>query len=129
MESTQGQPVEERMHAAGSVEERGRLWYQPKRDTEGDHLDKAFENIAMNGDGDRKLFFAEEKLDIFRVRYPHVGQDREVVRLFTRRLPSRMYDISRGPVSFSPISRSRKRNTSFVPPTLTARPRRWKSGS
>ena len=50
MEAMQGQRVEERMHAAGSVEGAWKavmVWYQPHGDAERDHLEKEFENIAM----------------------------------------------------------------------------------
>ena len=33
-------------------------WYPPRGDAKRDHLEKDFENIAMQGDKDPKLFFA-----------------------------------------------------------------------
>ena len=78
MESMQGQPVEERMHAAGLVEGAWKAvmdWYQPKEDAERDHLQKSFENIAMQGDEYPKLLRScRGKAErIIRIGYPQVG--------------------------------------------------------
>ena len=50
METMQGQPVEERIHATGSVEGAWKAvmdWHQPRGEAEKDHLEKVFEYIAM----------------------------------------------------------------------------------
>ena len=47
MEAMQGQPVEERMHAAGSVAGEWKAIM--------DHLQKDYKNIAMQGDKDPRL--------------------------------------------------------------------------
>ena len=43
-------------------------WYQPQDDAEKDHLEKEFENIAMQGDEDHKLLFAFLPV-VFRPRF------------------------------------------------------------
>lgn len=62
MEAMQGQPVEEWMHAAGSVQGTRKAvmdwyhdWYRPTGDAETDHLKKDFENIAIQGDEDPQV--------------------------------------------------------------------------
>ena len=59
MEAMQGEPVEERIHAAGSVERAWKsvmAWYHPQSGAEMDHLKNKFENIAMQGDEDSNIF-------------------------------------------------------------------------
>ena len=97
MERMQGQPVEERMHASGSVKEAWKAvmaWYQPQGDAEEDNLEREFENIAMKEDEDPKLFVAraEGKLNVLSALGIHKS-DHEVVRILTRRLPSDFYDV------------------------------------
>ena len=97
MEAMQGQPVEERMHATGSVEGAWTSimdWYQPRGDAERDHLEKDSENIAMQGGEDPKLFFVrvEGKLNVL-ASLGILKSNREVVRMSTRRLPSEFYDV------------------------------------
>ena len=64
MEAMQEQPVEKRIHADGSVEGAWKAVmarYEPQSGAKMDHLKREFENIAMQGDEDRKLFFARAK--------------------------------------------------------------------
>ena len=96
MEAMQGQPVEERKHAAGSVEGTWKAvmaWYQPQGDAERDHLKKEFENIAF-WDEDPKIFCARDqgKLNAWFALGIHES-DREVVRILAHRLPHEFYDV------------------------------------
>ena len=91
MEAMQGQHVEERMHAAGSVEGAWTAviaWDPPQGDSERNDLEKEFENIAMQGDEDLQLFFARDdgKPNALSALGIHKS-DREVVTILTRRLP------------------------------------------
>ena len=90
MEAMPGQPVEERMQAAGSVERAWKAvmaWCQPHFDAEMDNLENEVENIAMQGDEDFKLLSsrAEWKLNVLLALGIHKSV-REVVRILTRRL-------------------------------------------
>ena len=85
------------MHATGSVEGPWKAvmnWYQPIGDAERDHLEKVFDNIAIQGDKDPKLFLdrVEGKLNVL-ASLGILKSNREVVRMSTRRLPSEFYDV------------------------------------
>ena len=111
MEAMQGQPVEEIMCTTGFVEGARKAvidWYQATGDTERDHLEKHFENIAMRANKDPKTFFsrAEEKINVLDASGIHVS-DRGVVRLNTRRLLSEFYDVEQRTALIRPgITRS-----------------------
>ena len=70
-------------------------WYQPQCDSERYHLQKNFDNIAMQGGEHPKLFFdpVEKKLNVL-ASLGILTSDREVVRLNTRRLASEVYDVN-----------------------------------
>lgn len=109
MESMQGKPVGERMHAAGSVEgvwKAVMAWYHLQGDAERGHLEKEYETIAMQGDEDPKLIFAraEEKPNALSALCIHQS-DCEVTHLLTHRLPSEYYDAGQ--------------RTSFLRPGIT----------
>ena len=106
LEAMPGHPVEEQMHAAGSVERAWKAvmaWCQPQSDAKMDHLENEFENIAMQGDQDSKIIFsrAEGKLNVFfalNIR----KSDREVVFILTRRLLQEVFDVEQRTSSLRP---------------------------
>ena len=132
MEAMQGHPVEERMHASGSVEgvwQAVMTWYQPRGDAERDHLEDDFDNIAMQGDEDPKLFFArvEGKLNVL-ASLGILKSDREVVRLITRRLPSEFYDVEQRTTLIMP-GMTHSEMVEIVRASYANGKTRWRSGS
>ena len=82
--------------------------YQPRGDAERYHLEKDFDNIAMQEDEDPKLFFAcaEGKLKVL-ASLGILKSDREVVRLIAHRLPFEFYDVEQRTTLIRPgITRS-----------------------
>lgn len=97
MESVQGQQVEVRLQATGSAERARKAvldWYQPTGDTEKDHLGRDVESIAMQGNGEPRMFFARAEGNLNAL--PALGihkLDSEVVRILARRLPSDVHEV------------------------------------
>ena len=130
MKAVQGQPVKERVHVTGTAG--GALKaviasYQQRVDAERDHLEKEFENMAMQGDEDPKLFLARaEKKQKESSVLSFFKSDRKVVRIFTRRLPHELYDLEQRTSLVRPVLRDRIWRKESSPPTPTARRRRWR---
>ena len=106
MEAMTGQPVEEQMNAAGSVERAWKAvmaWCQPQSDAEMDHLENEFENIPMQEDEDFKILFsrAEGKLNVL-LALSIRKSDREVVCILTRRLLQEFFDVEQRTSSLRP---------------------------
>ena len=106
MEAMTGQPVEEQMNAAGSVERAWKAvmaWCQPQSDAEMDHLENEFENIPVQEDEDFKILFsrAEGKLNVL-LALSIRKSDREVVCILTRRLLQEFFDVEQRTSSLRP---------------------------
>ena len=134
VEAMQGQPVEQRVHTAGSVEAAWKApinWYMLSGDAKRDHLERELDNISMDGDEDPKLFFdrAEGKPNVLSTLRTHTS-DRDVVRLITVVSPPSLTTWSNGRACFGPASHPRRwKKSCRAPSMLTARPRCWRSES
>ena len=129
-ETVRGQPLEERSHAAGSVEGAWKAvmaWYQPQSNARRDQPDKELANIAMHGDEDPKIFLAraEGKVNVLSAMISHHEVFAYAPIIFC---PSSTTWRSLL-VFFAPVSRDEKWKMSFAPLMLTEKRKRLKIGS